>query len=387
MVGHLARGLPLLALTLALGCDAVDPATDHCAFGEDHVIGTTGGALFDGIDLAMDHDRALAVWSDRAGLFARLVEGHGRPLGDAHRLGPPCDGGVADARSPGGWWVACLRRAVPEKDAPGGVTLFALDDSLALRREHTFGRAGRYSTGVALAPDGDGVWVAWHDGTPGDHVAWLARVGAEQAPGEPWRVSRTGLAAGAPDVVVEDGEPVVAWAETWFGDDGYLVGQVLVSDGRAAPSEVAVIIHEDPRPVLLEDGDGGLLVGWRDEQPAGTHPRLILQRLGTDHRPVGEPQIVGRANGLGRPYLLECEDAITTVAPRTYGHWDVLVGINRMDAHLERLSVERQIYEYGVDFSLAAAACTGDHLLLLAAERGNTAHPRVRIRTGTLDCR
>ena len=212
------------------------------------------------------------------------------------------------------------------------------------------------------------------------------RVGDNGGSSDPWRVSREGLAAGAPSVVVHEGEPVVAWAETWFGDDGYLVGQILVSNTRAAPTAVEVIIHDDARAVLAVD-QRGLLVGWRDEMPAGTLPRLLLLRLGDDLTPQGEPQVVGRANGAGSPYLLECDGAVVTVAPRTYGRWDVLVGINRLDPGLERLTVERQIYEYGVDFSLAAAGCAGEHVLLLAAERGNSTHPDVRIRTTTLDCR
>lgn len=329
---------------------------------------------------------ALAVWSDRTGTFARLVDHAGRPTTEARRLGPPCDGGVAATRSGPRWVVGCLRRAVPEKADGGGVTLLALDDALELVERKSFGRAGRYSAGVDVASDGEHEWIAWHDGTPGDHAAWVVRVGNDGGSSEPWRVSREGIAAGAPSVVVYDGGPVVAWAETWFGDDGYLVGQVLVSDTRAAPTEVEVIIHEDPRPVLAID-QRGLLVGWRDEMPAGTLPRLVLARLGDDLTPRGEPRVVGRANGAGGPQLLECDGAVVTVAPRTYGRWEVLVGINRMDAALDRLTVERQIYEYGVDFSLAAAACAGEHVLLLAAERGNTTHPDVSIRTATIDCR
>ncbi len=343
------------------------------------------GGLFHGIDLALDGDQGIAVWSDRSGAWVVPVAAGGAPRGRRVRVGPPCDGGLATARADGGFVVACLERAMDEAGKSGHVTVLRLDASLRPAGSLSFGPAGRYSRGVALAMEGEGdvPVVAWHDGTPGAHRVWLVHA----APGaEPRLVSREGLAAGAPSVALRDGQPIVAWAETWFDDDGYLVGQVLVSDLRGAPRELAVIIHDDPRPVLARDGRGPL-VAYRDERPAGTRARLFVQRITDDLVGTGEPLAVGRANGTGRPHVVACEEAVTTVAPRSFGRWDVLIGLNRLGPDLGRIGIERQIYEYGVDFSLAAASCAGEHLLVLAAERGHSTRPLARLRSTTVDCR
>lgn len=377
----------LVLVTLgAAGCEASQPAAvgTPCAFGEEHVLAEARGGLFFGVDLVLDGEHGRVFWSDRSGSWVRDVGDTGRPTGPATRLGPGCDGGLDAARSSDGWLLACLRREVPEAGKAGHVEVLHLDAAARVVSRASLGPAGRYSDGVSLDLDGGVPVVAWHDGTPGAHRVWLARVEVGERV-EPQLVSRPGVAAGAPTVRVVDGRAVVVWAETRFDANGYLVGQVLLSDLHGAPREVAVIIHDDARPVLGEDEDG-LLVAYRDEAPAGTLARLFVRRMADGLTPTGEPVSVGRANGIGRATLVACEGALTTVAPRSYGRHEVLVGINRLDEELRHRHPERQIYEYGTDFSLAAADCADEHTLIVVAERGHTARPIAQLRTATLDC-
>ena len=374
----------------ACGDDDALAARAECTFGEEHRLATAPGGVFHGVALTTGAggERATAVWSHRAGLFARALSPNGAPRGAAVRLGPGCEGGVAAAQLDAGLAVACVRRAMPEADKPGQVIVLRLGDGLEPRARATFGPAGRDSYGVDLAADGDAVWVAWHDGTAGAHRAWLARTelgGDGSASDDPRAISREGVAAGAPSVAMHGERPVVAWAETWFGTDGYLVGKVLVSDLRGAPRETAVIIHEDARPTIARSVHG-LLLAYRDEQPAGSRPRLFVTELTSELDVARGPVVVGRANGEGGPSLLECEGALTTVAPRSYGIHDILVGINRFDRDLERIGVERQIYEYGMRFAHAATACAGDHLLVLTAERGETPDRDTALTSTVVDC-
>jgi len=360
-------------------------SSGQCVFGDEHHAATAPDGVFDGVDLVLAGETALVAWSHREGLFVRVLDTEGRPAGEVKRIGARCDGGVDAAASASGWIVACLARAVPSKDHAGRVVLAWLDPTLGVRARSAVGSAGSYSRGVDVVADRDRAIVVWHDGTPGDHRVWLARVAPGETDVEPRLVSRPGLAAGAATVALYRSRVIVAWGETWFDDGGYLVGQVLVSDLRGAPREMAVIIHDDPRPVLGQDDDG-LLLAYRDEQPAGTRARLFLRRVSDELETLGEPVMVGRADGAGRAAVLPCQGAITTVAPHSYGRWEVLVGLNRLDGALGRIGIERQMYEHGADFSQSAATCAGDHLLVLTAERGSTTRPTAALSTTRVDC-
>ena len=378
----------MVALAVACGDDG-DARRAECTFGEEHRIAGAPGGVFHGVELVIDAsgERATAVWSHRAGLYARALAPSGAPRADAVRLGPGCEGGIAAERLGDGVVVACVRRAMPEADKRGEVIVLRLGADLAPSARATFGPAGRDSYGVDLVADGDAVFVAWHDGSTGAHGAWLARteLTTGDASDDARLVSREGVAAGAPSLAMYEGRPIVAWAETWFDTDGYLVGKVLLSDLRGAPREIAVVIHEDTRPILHR-GSRGLLLAYRDEQPAGTRPRLFVTRISDELAVAAGPVVVGRANGQGRPWLLECEGALTTIAPRAYGPHDVLVGINRLDHDLERIGVERQIYEYGKHFAHAAAACADDHILVLTGERADTPQRETALSSTVVDC-
>jgi hypothetical protein len=76
---------------------------------------------------------------------------------------------------------------------------------------------------------------------------------------------------------------------------------------------------------------------------------------------------VGRADGVGRPAIAPCMEGVVVATPRTYGG-DYFVGVNWLDRELTRTRGEQQFYEDSHAFTQVAAACLGDHALLLIAE-------------------
>ncbi len=316
------------------------------------------------------------------GLYARTVDEAGDPQGPATRIAMTCDAGFDVVASPADapWFIACGRRADLAKDDDGAVFLFSLDDALAVTSRSELGTLGRDGGGVSVVRDANGPVVGWRDGTPGAWVAKIAR------PGEPPEaLSAPHMSAGAPHLIVDDGDVVAVWSEMWI-EAGQPAGHIVAKRAHRT-REVSEIHFARSTPRIFHDSQT-LVVAFRDAR--GGRPGLYVVRLGHDLGVIGEPRRVGRADGPGAPTLVTCgEDWTYSVAPRTWGKSDVLVGINALDAALRLHAPERQVYQWAAQFPLAHASCVADNpdrVLVLFTESSDDHRAEVGAHIISLDC-
>ncbi len=359
----LAR-LGLLAWLAWLGAGCAERGDRFCQLGAERTVARSVALEFDGIELLPWGDGALALWSDSGGLFARALDRHAQPTGEARRVGARCAGGLAVLARDDGLELACSSPAADGKHADGGgLAVYQLDRELKAQRRRRVGAAGPLSAGVALGRDGRELAVAWHDGAPDAHRVWWASLAAGAEP--PRVLSTTGRMAAAPSLAVRDGQARVAWAERWL-HQGELRSRVAYWDGSGTGRNMLPVAHLQAMPQLIELG-GQPLLAYRDRRGKGDRTGLYLTRVAGRGELVGETARVGRADGVGRPALAPCMGGLVTATPRTYGA-DYFVGINWLDRGLTRVRGEQQFYEDTHAFSRAAVACVGDQALILIAE-------------------
>jgi hypothetical protein len=328
----------LLALLVLGGCAA--PTRRQCELEPPEVVARSRGLMFDGVAVAQGH---VYAWSEEAGLFVRSAQ--------TRRLGERCRGGIDLDVIDGVPWVACSR--------PDGVVVYRGDEATRV------GNAGRDGRGVALA----GEWIAFHEGSLGDHAIWLAKLGHS-----PVRLSREGKAAREPTLVAHGGHLYAAFAELDL--HGAPASTLFVSRDGTPAKQLATPRTFSPTPRLTADARG-LVLGYRDRAKEGARSELRVVRLGADGGVEGTPRVIGRANDVGDPNLYGCGSLIAALLPREYGG-ERYVGIHPLDEQLSALGNGHQLYESGHDFTLAAGTCDARGLQLFAAERAAPSQPGVQ---------
>src|SRR5687768_10180694 len=113
--GRVSRTACLLAIVCFALAACGDPRVQirdwTCVLGDEHRLATTDGPIVHGVALAADESgRTWAVWSERAGLFAREIDDHGVPSAEDFRVGPACDGGLDAEAQNGVLLIACGRK-------------------------------------------------------------------------------------------------------------------------------------------------------------------------------------------------------------------------------------------------------------------------------------
>jgi hypothetical protein len=340
-VGALALRAFVAAPALAWGCAGAE-AAPPCAFGDDHVV-AEAGARVEALDVAVhagmnaaargaggarggsagskkteesEVSGATVVWSERGGAFARRVTAEGAVRGDAVRLGPPCGGGIAvasvprelglagarveagrtdeaadaaaaaDASGDAEALVACLRTARPEKDVPGGLSLYALGRN---GRAWLVWQGGRGPGASVGAPSGAAIAVWQASGTRASgqspagpteahaaagyaRVLWqdaergaprvlrldlpLGAIGAGEATqrrvagATPELASTPGVIGGSPSLLARQGHVVATWAETAYVD-GETVGRVVARRDDGPLRELATVRVDTPAPQIV----------------------------------------------------------------------------------------------------------------------------------------
>jgi len=362
-------------------------ASAPCALAESHVVAVAQSGSVGGLALVAGGAGATAWWTDDRGLFARPLDAGGGAAGPARRVGTGCSGGLAVASVGRRVAVACGTRADPQRGRDGSIAIAWARPDGVLTRWQVLDRSGVDTDGLALAARDGTLTVAWRDANGAHPEIWSADVvdDGERELG-PRLLSSPSRSAGSPSAIAWADRSVIAWAETWSDGAFDTRGEVLIDDGRGAARPVAQTTFEDPHPILLRR-DPGLLVGFRDARPRDKRPRFFLQRVDSLGQIAGDAVRVGRADGPGGATLLPCAGGITVVAPRFYGRRDVLIGVHRLDAELGRISGEHQLYEFGVTYAGATAACVGSSVLILAAERTGDRDRAARLVTTTLSCK
>jgi hypothetical protein len=372
------------ALCIALcGCDALAPKP-FCQLGAEHEVARMTAKVLDAIDVVVLADRAVSLWSEPAGLFARTLSRDGVPRGAAQRLGPRCDGGL-DARADGdGVLLACSTH--PLRDRPeieSGVAVLRVRSDLSVGARRWIAPAGDLSEGVALARAAHGFELAWHDGSPIAQRVWWTRLGADLAPQAPLAVSDASRVASSPAMAVDAGKSVLGWTEMWVAR-GELQGRIALWDHGRSTRTLRSVAHAGAMPQLLMLGDQ-LLLGFRDVRPS-IKTGLYLGRVFGHGARMSEPARVGRADGVGKPALEPCMNGVVAATPRTYGG-DYFVGVNWLDGALRKARGEQQFYEDSRAFTQVAVACGGGHALLFIAEFPQLLRDSSALRAVPYQCR
>lgn len=364
----------LLAFTTA--CTAL--LASSCA--REHRILEDGCELGDEVEIAQligpaPHDVVLVgeeapthiVWSERAGLFARAVDG-----GEIVRLGAPCDAGMATAGS----WLACAQRGDDDKAQRGHVTV--TDLASGARIDEVSG-VGPNSSGVGLARAGEHHAIVWNDAHGASAAVWLRRDGSDPA-----RLSTERMRAGRPSARFETdaaGQLVLAWPETWIGADG-VEGTLRVQRGERL-LDLETLAYDASEPTLTLDAEGRGAVVFRDRRPARTRPRVFVRHLEReDHAREGV-----HANADGEALGVACAAAMVIVSPRTHSRAERLVAVRRHDlATLEGTGPEHQIYMHGAAFEHADARCVGRDVLIAVASHATIERPHGAVSTVRFTC-
>ena len=379
---------PALALLIAVCCGACERSADqrHCKLGSEHTVALSRAKDFDGIALVTETGKqgALALWSEPSGLYAQRLDPLGTARGERVRLGARCDGGLdALPRVPpaGGLDVACLMRPTRDKhEEPGAVLWLALDPQLNQSGRALLGSAGPLSEGVSLARTRDGLELVWHDGAADSQAVWWLPLGAPGA--VPQQLSERGRVAAAPSLARgPDGHALASWAETWV--DGDKLNSRIVAWSRAGGTRTLHQVGNYAAMPKLVELDGGLVLGFRDHR-AGEKTGLYVAPL-AGRALASQPVRVGRADGTGRPALAPCMGGLVSATPRTYGG-DYFIGINYLDAELNRSRGEQQFYEDSHAFTHVAATCQGAHALLFIAEFPQLTRPIAALRAVSYVC-
>lgn len=376
---------PAVALGLAFGCGD-DPARIvpfDCTFGPEHRLATPEGVVVDDVAIAVSGERILALWSDRAGTFARQMGSDGAPDGPSRRITARCDGGLAVAERGDTIWIACGRRGDEARDDEGAVQLLAMRQD-AVEARGTFGALGPDGRGVAIAIDpAGGIVLGWQHARGPVRQAWIARAAEGAPPSE--RISTPFFQSSAPALAFDGDRLHVVWAETWLDARGRFEGRIQLRVGSRAPRAVADIRFEAAMPALRPGPDGGLVLAFRDRRPPHARPRMHLARVDGERLALNRIERSLPANTAGEAIAVGCEGAVLAVAPRTRSRTERLIAIRRYSPGLEGLGPEHQMYEHGSAFEHADARCVGGALLVLGGARETRAQ-RASVRAARLTC-
>lgn len=383
---------PVAAVFALLLAACAAPSRRECVLEPQKPIVHSEGLGFDGIAVAKPTAGAVVyLWSERSGLWAQRGA-QARPV----RLADRCRGGIdalpvpaqlvgQDAKASASLFVACSRATEDDADENSEVVIYKLDDGLHASLFGSVGRAGRDGHGVTLAIHKDALYVAFHDGSIGQHTVSIARL--DSAGTKVTRLSRSGQAAAEPSVFAHDGHLYVAFSELALNAEGKAESAVMLSRDQAPAVQLTHVRAASPTPKLTADAHG-LVLSYRDRDRLrnGDRSELYVQRLDTRGKPAGSPHAIGRANAEGEPGVYGCGALTTAVLPREYGG-ERFVGINALDAELTSIGAGHQFYATGRDYVLASGACVDGAWLLMAADRAAPSKPGVDAVALRFSCR
>lgn len=360
-----------------------------CAFGQERALGAPDGPIVHGVALARAPGGAWAVWSERAGAFARELDAAGGPRGETLRLGRACDGGLAAASHRDTLLVACGRRGDEARDDDGGVQLIAVRTAEAgaggrMETRASVGALGPDGDGVALAVDGAGAaTIGWQEARGAITQSWLQQIAEGAAPE---RLSSPRFRGSRPTLGWQGDRLVVAWAETWQGERGRAEGRIMVRSGTRAARAGAEIAFDAPLPVLRDGVAGDVVLAFRDRRPAGSRPRVQVARVRDDGAALDRVESGSHANAIGESVAIGCGQDVFVVAPRTHSRTERLASVRRYSRELAPQGPEMQIYEHGAAFEHADALCVEGRLLVLFASRPSRLQPRGSVRAVPVVC-
>lgn len=142
----------------------------------------------------------------------------------------------------------------------------------------------------SAVPSGDGMIVVWLDGRGGKPMAFAQKV--DRKGGKLWKedipLCRSGGKLFAPQAVTDGSDgAIVVWVELRGGDKD-IYAQRISGDGRVMWGErgkpVCVEGGLQDNPVLIPDGEGGVIVTWEDWRNGNQD--IYAQRISSEGDPL-----------------------------------------------------------------------------------------------------
>lgn len=339
--------------------------------------------------LPAGQDGLLTIWSDDEGVWTMTTTLEGTALRDPVRVSHHASALIAATalgETCGTHGMGFALALAPRVSAiQGNVALEVLLLGIDGRRMQTVkldGMVGPYTTHVTVAGDCSGVLVGWHQGSIGDFASRLAMIDVPAGKVR-WetRLSDEGVNGFCPGLVVADGRILAAWGEvrTTFTDPrekpvpDAIMSAVLDPEGGllAGPRRVLETFHPSSTPVLAWNGDRVAML-FKDEPPDVYKEGVYLAFLDPEGGLAVEPERIGRGDGPDAPILLTMPgDRLVTAVVRSLS-FELLVGVNYLDAAGQKISGELQIYAHQVRFRHLAAVEHGEEISLLHVEQGRT---------------
>ncbi len=324
-----------------------------------------------------------ALWSEPTGAYARRGDLHGRPLGAARRLGAACAGGIAAAIYQSDLLIACLRPGDRDRGRQGALTVYRLGESMATLGG--VGPIGAESRDPSVAVDRSRAVIGWRNADVFVARARLVEI-SQGSLGEPSWLSTEENLSSAPSLTFHRGRLIHAWTESWV-HNGSPVGQLLIRR-EGLPPRPSLTVHDIDVHTFLTADASGPMVAVRDTRPRGARHRSFIGRLddqfALDEEDLESP---GRADAAdGHPMLVPCAGHVFSVATRRSSREVTMVTIRRLNAALEPVEGEHQIYEYHARFVQAVGVCVQERVLLLVGERQTEIQPHPRLTTYELVC-
>jgi hypothetical protein len=375
-----------VALLLLAACGSESTPALRCRLSPGEPFGEAPGSRFDAVAVDARGDAALAVWSSSEGLFVRQrilqypSNVRARAPAPAIRIGEPCRGGVDVEHADDRVFIGCMRPGDDEEHAEA--VLIQLETNLTPKGETPIGRAGRDGRGIDVEVAGKRTLVLYQEGVVGAHAVRLVIREGESVTEQV--VSRPGHAASQPSLFVDEGASYATFTETDYDTPGKQASEILVARVGQPARVLEKVRVDDPAPHLGRD-ERGLVLTFRDLRDGEHRAELYALRLSDQLTPQGKPAKIGRANTEGAPVVHVCEGQRLGVLPREYGG-ERYIALHALGPALENLSQGHQFYANERDFVLAAAACFGRELFVLAGEQKTPADRGVQLMALRFGC-
>lgn len=285
--------------------------------------------------------------------------------------------------------LAMLERS--REGRPGGayVSLFSArsrsgraEDRAILR----IGSAGENAARIAIAPLGDMIVVAWHDGVVGSsfiNIALFETVSFRKTK-ETRMIGNNSVLS--PALAAVGKGAMLAWTEnaSTGGRASTLVKVAPIGQDLkiGAATTVRACRFSDPAPSLAVVGDH-VGIAFRDDADDDDTPEYYFAMLDSKGALAEKPARISRSDGVQGPILARLGSVVAGATIRSFQR-NMLVGLNRFDIKGVKLGGEFQIYADKTDFNRVAIAAIGQSVLLVYAEERSNAS---RVIAGFVGCK
>ncbi len=367
-----------------------------CRIENEVVLGSTGRVPLSVAIEAGPKENFFAAWSADNATFVAKLKPNGNTIGAAARIErakrwfkqTPLDNapktfwpeeeyasftsehlGLLDAGD-GKMLLTMLER--PSEGRPGGAYAVLLPPDLKGNQNVLrLGPAYEYASGIAAAPSGGGLVIAWHEGSLSVSLIRLVLLETN-----PLRVVKEAVVPGrhalsGPALATAGNRVLFSWYETVHEGHGpprsrVMVAQLSDSLEIGRKREIAICRFVEPSPALTRVGDHIGIV-FRDDMDKDETPEFYYSLLDHNGVTIHPKKRISQADGLSGPSLVHTTSFLASATIRSFQR-NLLVGVNRFDLTGVKQGGEFQVYADKTDFVRVDLATNANSLLMIYAE-------------------